>query len=68
MVTLELGYLTDPKARCLHVSLLCFFIIFYYILLNFSNLFYDTVINSRLFNAEWIVDQLVNWKGCGRKQ
>jgi hypothetical protein len=33
-VTLELGYLFDPKARCVHVSLLCFLIIFHYVMLN----------------------------------
>ena len=45
MVTLEMGNMTDPRTRCIHVSLLCFFIIFHYIMLNFSNLFDDTVMN-----------------------
>jgi len=54
MVTLELGNMTDPKTRCIYVSLPCFIIIFHYIMLNFSNLFDDTVINSRLFSVDWI--------------
>ena len=51
-MTLELGNKTDPKTRCIHVFLLCFFIIFHYIMLNFSNLFDDTVMNSRLFSVD----------------
>jgi len=50
-VTLELGDMTDPTTRSIHVFLRCFFIIFHFIMLNCSNLFDDTVINSRLFSV-----------------
>lgn len=51
-VTLELGDMTDPTTRSIRVFLRCFFIIFHFIMLNFSNLFDDAVINSRLFSVD----------------